>query len=402
MAKRLPMRTFKEKYPRRFTEEGDSWLVLDVHRVVSSPADADFPEMSSELHDAIAYWEGACYLMTAILGWSNPGKGLLWWYEQDKDTIDDPRLAILKELWDDHQQLELLASWFWSPNSLPFWNFFAPLTKDADPALCPPMLYTRDHQFWNDFYRKYPNEKPGAPYPEGNGLHLVHFGALWGEPQTHSSLKKVSRADRRATLVIPEWPGWYAVLRKECRHLGVLGWTIDVVVAGIGWLGSYRRSPVTGLWYQGKHYVHLAGNLHPQGEQEVHQWSNADYFSDELYLLPEVVSFYKKEKLQAALMDDSPNFHFTMGEQRRSGKGKLRTVVGYGYRQTQTGESVYIMRMDDEGGLCTKRTERAHEEYGPVVNIDSAVLSFANATQAMNATGLKTLAKFGVELVDGG
>lgn len=42
--------------------------------------------------------------------------------------------------------------------------------------------------------------------------------------------------------------------------LGTGSWHVDVVVKPMGWLGTFRRSWVTGLWFQGRHLIHAAGN----------------------------------------------------------------------------------------------------------------------------------------------
>ncbi len=37
------------------------------------------------------------------------------------------------------------------------------------------------------------------------------------------------------------------------------GWRVDVIVDGIGYLGTYRRSSQTNRWFAGRHTVHQLG-----------------------------------------------------------------------------------------------------------------------------------------------
>jgi hypothetical protein len=150
----------------------------------------------------------------------------------------------------------------------------------------------------------------------------------------------------------------------------MLGWTVDVVVEPWGWLGTFRRSPVTGLWYQGRHGVHLAGNLHPHGDRDEHRWGDADYASEEnpLNYDVDVTQIMQQEKnFRPARFGDSVNFQFQVGERRRSGKGLMRTVLGYAYNGAS--EPVYIVRLQESGQLTAKRTWKAHDEYGPVIGM---------------------------------
>jgi len=41
--------------------------------------------------------------------------------------------------------------------------------------------------------------------------------------------------------------------------LGERSWHVDVFAKPAGWLGTFRRSRETGLWFQGKHSIHIKG-----------------------------------------------------------------------------------------------------------------------------------------------
>ena len=56
--------------------------------------------------------------------------------------------------------------------------------------------------------------------------------------------------------------GWYRALVTESRSLPELSdhsWRIDVVVKSVGWLGTYRKSAESGLWFTGRHSAHIRG-----------------------------------------------------------------------------------------------------------------------------------------------
>lgn len=74
----------------------------------------------------------------------------------------------------------------------------------------------------------------------------------------HQSGRKVPVTQ---VLMLEEYAGWYSAL----LHSGpgqALGHDrrVDVVVAPLGWLGTYRRSSLTGLWFRGRHETHELGN----------------------------------------------------------------------------------------------------------------------------------------------
>jgi hypothetical protein len=71
---------------------------------------------------------------------------------------------------------------------------------------------------------------------------------------------RTSVTDRRAVLLLDSMMGWYRALVSETRSLPKPkghSWRLEVVVKPVGWLGTYRRSAETGLWFTGRHYVHV-------------------------------------------------------------------------------------------------------------------------------------------------
>jgi hypothetical protein len=69
--------------------------------------------------------------------------------------------------------------------------------------------------------------------------------------------------DRRAVLVVSSFPSWRRELGEFGAGLPDLGersWRVEVFDRKVGFLGLLRKSRVSGLWFQGKHRVHAAGN----------------------------------------------------------------------------------------------------------------------------------------------
>lgn len=65
----------------------------------------------------------------------------------------------------------------------------------------------------------------------------------------------------RAVMITPAYVGWYAALRAYPGPTRLEGHDlrIDVVCPVFGWLGQYRRSAATGLWFRGRHETHMLG-----------------------------------------------------------------------------------------------------------------------------------------------
>lgn len=70
---------------------------------------------------------------------------------------------------------------------------------------------------------------------------------------------------RRAVFVNDRADDWYATLADVASALPDLGnrsWHVDVYVRSVGFMGTFRRSRVTGLWLTGRHSLHMTGNDH--------------------------------------------------------------------------------------------------------------------------------------------
>ena len=227
-----------------------------LHRILAGgePA-AAYPALprSDDIFEHCAYWEPLYYLLTSLLGWTDLGKGLAWWYANGKSDHDDPRLALMREIWDTAGQLDFFAAWAFQEGREEF-SLDAPSSTSA----------FSDTNWWSNFRRR------GSPYrydPFHGGTNPLHLGhshlyvgtdvdfppaALHADPRT-----------RQAVLVTRDFLTWREELATAGRQLPPLpnerSWHVDVFDKRVGWLGTYRQSRVTGRWFAGTHSLHMAG-----------------------------------------------------------------------------------------------------------------------------------------------
>jgi hypothetical protein len=158
--------------------------------------------------------------------------------------MGDPRIELLKAVWDDQRQLGLLALWasgrtFWQED-----NYRASAGDDYGPME----------------FDSVPIEH--APCVGGtNPLHLGH--SMTGEDDLGAMLMSPRPAGRQAAIIVNSMRGWHGALERlggSLPQFGLQHWHVDVFVRPVGWLGTFRRSDVTGVWFQGRHSVHTAWN----------------------------------------------------------------------------------------------------------------------------------------------
>lgn len=159
----------------------------------------------------------------------------------------DPRVRFIKKVWG--QSLDVFGAW---------------CLRDSD------LLANLRAQRGSPFA---PEAMPFVNGLVGDELHLAdHWGAPWIEPfasddddvlQDEGSAPFdeptfVLGAAGRATLVTDRYVGWYRVLTDFGASSAAS--EIDVIVKPVGWLGTYRRSKVTGIWHAGDHELHMLGH----------------------------------------------------------------------------------------------------------------------------------------------
>ncbi len=237
-----------------------------MYRALASPLTNELipvaPRRGDDVYAATGYWASLLHLLCYSFGWARPDHGLRWWFEAGKPVEDDLRLQLLTEIWDADGQLEWFAAQL---SSLAADTFPLPLLADV--------ACYRDTQRGAAFERGWIESRraaadaSGIPSPINYGgsdpLHLSsHCSApledIVGEPLLLGS----DRKQRQALLRLDSMVGWYRALCLFGRSLPELdgrSWHVDVVVRPTGWLGTYRKSRSSGLWFAGRHRYHAPG-----------------------------------------------------------------------------------------------------------------------------------------------
>jgi hypothetical protein len=237
------------------------FAIPSIYRVLAPPSSGETLPRKPELGDpqwfSCGYWTALLHVLIYSVGWFRPDLGLSWWYQNGKPT-DDPRLRLLGEVFDADGQLDWFAAWLWGVQfgRRMDWNLNE-LTGWIDSRQEPSV----DRSWMECQYRE--ATASGIHTPIGSGydeLHLtVHcHGPLessWSSP----SLLHTDPDQRRAVVVVDSLVGWYrslCIAGMELPPLRDRSWHVDVFVKQTGWLGTFRRSWTTGLWFSGEHQFH--------------------------------------------------------------------------------------------------------------------------------------------------
>jgi hypothetical protein len=246
--------------------KSDTWCqyLPCLHRELADPSlDSGLPRsfVSLDFEQTCAWWETLRYLFRSLLGWRNLPAGLAWWYEGGLADHGDPRLQLVRERWNTRGELDEFAAREWESHGY--------TGTDPDTTCDFPDSYEPCPGWWESLRRRGPLADFG-PWGGGyNPLHLGHsdlvgFDAVDSEPMT-----TLDQSSRRAVLVATGLGSWRRQLEDfgdALPDLGDRSWHVDVFDRSVGFLGTFRRSRETGLWFQGRHSVHVAGNSSPQSK----------------------------------------------------------------------------------------------------------------------------------------
>jgi len=243
-------------------DNNDPWLthLPLLHRILAGgePTSAYPPVPHGDaIHGSCAYWEPLYYLLNTILGWRDLGRGLAWWYANGKIDHGDARLATMQQIWDSDGQLAYFAAWAFQEGRANF------RLEDAASTSA-----FSDQDWWRDF-RRLGRRYRSDPFHGGtNALHMGHSHCYTHDhPHDDSDCPfdalHANLESRQAVLVTRDFSTWPQELQSAGRQLPLLAndrsWHVDVFNKRVGWLGTYRQSRVTGIWFAGKHSVHMAG-----------------------------------------------------------------------------------------------------------------------------------------------
>ena len=229
-----------------------------LHQIIAGTCShRDFPDPldATELEDACDVWEPLHYLLKSLLGWRSPAQGLAWWYQQGQPTADSPLLRLVNQLWGGQMALDYYSAWVW---------------QSSDPTTGETLSEGFPGRDWWEEFRSRPRPVWHDPYHGGqNALHLGHsdfnpFGGIEGQWDLPSAWELFfDEATRRVVVIVNHIGVWRdALVRVEGRlpDLGNHSWYVDIFNQQAGHLGTFRKSRVTGRWFQGKHSIHMVGN----------------------------------------------------------------------------------------------------------------------------------------------
>lgn len=243
-------------------------LIPRIHRALADPSQIlEYPKFRrTPVHEeAKSYWEAAVHVLYLLLGWADAAKGLQTWYRAGKPTAD-ARLALLREIYDTESQLDLLARHLWEHGS---YAHSSGLLECAGRSLeLSPTEERRGEAFMGEgWVRSFEERYPAGAVrhdPFHGGSNVLHL--MWSIDRPREDQAYSLYADPRqlrAVVVLDEARGWYWQLARAANDLKApaeRSWHVDVLVKPVGWMGTFRRSRVTGIWFQGKHSVHMMGN----------------------------------------------------------------------------------------------------------------------------------------------
>jgi hypothetical protein len=236
-----------------------TWAVPLPYRALADPHGAAIlpaaPTPRTDEIDAVGYFACLQSFLTYSLGWTWHDKGLIWWCDAGM-PVDDPRFALIRDVWVADGLLETYIDWC---STHPVMVALDAFTTRVDHR---PL----DLPF--EWRRRLPGQPSDVDPTSAYGKHLESGGHISGPSEpTSAAGTRLFRGDDgspRATFVSDVVEGWYASLAARGADLPALiddrSWRVDVFVKPIGVLGTYRRSRSTGLWFSGRHALHIVGN----------------------------------------------------------------------------------------------------------------------------------------------
>ncbi|WP_208545114.1 hypothetical protein [Rathayibacter sp. VKM Ac-2760] len=241
------------------------WGAPDVMRAAASsgalrrlPASPRYGDPHAQ---SLGYWSALQTLLLHRLGWTRPDLGLTWWYEAGKPS-DDATLRTIREVWDADGNLDIILAWLLRRRAVfPVGRPGQACTPSADSERPLP-------DRWDRWLRDYQASPRASSYEwinllEGDSLHLSGHIGDDGTVDSSAYLVPIDPARRKAVFVTSAADAWYADLKRRGDRLTVTGnrsWNVDVFIKPIGFVGTYRRSMQTGLWFTGRHRYHIVGN----------------------------------------------------------------------------------------------------------------------------------------------
>lgn len=214
------------------------------------------------------YWFTLATVLVGHLGWRQPAVGLAAWILRGMPD-DGAILSSVKALWGLHAAALLNPScdkMFFSISSKIYGEGPANISRiETNRSALAPL----------NFLKLSPgdgNERLRRDVLQGvAGLHLeTHVPSVLINSEDLPSLPAqlifdaADTTKRTASLLVKENTGWHSELnmcgRELPRRTDGHSWRVHVTSTRYGYIGEFRKSRITGLWFAGKHSSHMLGN----------------------------------------------------------------------------------------------------------------------------------------------
>ena len=220
----------------------------------------------------IRFWFTLVAVLIGHLGWRRPGLGLATWILRGMPE-DGAVLTSVKRIWGLHSAGLLHSqgnSMLWKVSLDVFGHLAVVSSAQGGMNLVTrlPSAPSTDLEDINSCNRLHRDILSGA-----SSLHLeTHVPSVLVGNQSGAAYKPKSKmlydtsanSSRRASLLVTEGEHWYAELTSAGRDLprraDGRSWRVNVTSTRYGYIGEFRQSRVTGLWFSGKHSSHMLGN----------------------------------------------------------------------------------------------------------------------------------------------
>lgn len=235
------------------------WAVPLPYRVIAAPGAGNAmpaaPRVGQDLRLSLGYWGALQSFLTYSFGWTRHDRGLRWWLGEGRPLLD-PRLELIDLTWHADGNLLPYAEWFhdraamFGQQPLAQWTDYDSQPDELSPEFAAAFRRLRE-------FETLPELSPHGKHLE-NGDHV---GGPAAEGYS-ATLTGVDIANRSAIYISDSMRGWYRGLMElgdDLPHLGNASWHVEVFVKPVGYMGMFRRSRKTGLWFSGRHLVHAAG-----------------------------------------------------------------------------------------------------------------------------------------------
>lgn len=222
------------------------------------------PAGSGNMPDYITYWFSLSAVVLGLLAWSRPTLGLARWVNSGMPG-DEGMLSALKRLYGADAAALIL-----NPNVSELATKMTRIVPNnldrSEDTFDSPKVLIRNSAIGSGIgkSRRWTAMLCGGSDP----LHLTdHLDSLLFTPgprQIRLSGGGAADAALDVHFLLPDAYGWYKSLQQNGDKLPVRpdgrSWRVGVTSATLGYLGEFRRSRETGLWFAGRHSSHMLGN----------------------------------------------------------------------------------------------------------------------------------------------